>query len=215
MANIFFFGDSITFGAWDNKGGWADRVKNDIQKKILSSHFTYYHHAYQLGVVGDSTATLLERFEREIKPRRLGETENSSVIILAIGSNDSRVNKDTSKGNSVQYDNFQKNLYHLFQIAQNYASTIIFVGLIPVDEPKVNSLPWIFDEIYKNSTIAKYNDGLKKFCKTHNLPFIDLFDEWFHFDYKHLLVDGLHPNSEGHEKIYYKVKQELEKNHIL
>jgi lysophospholipase L1-like esterase len=62
--------------------------------------------------------------------------------------------------------------------------------------------------------IKKYNDGIKEFCKTNNLPFVDLFGEWFGSGYKNLLIDGLHPNSDGHEKIYHKVKQTLEKNKI-
>ncbi len=214
MANIFFFGDSIPFGAWDDKGGWVERVKNDIHKKIISSNFSYYHHTYQLGVPGDNTTTLLKRFEQEIKPRLLGEVAKNAAIILAIGINDSQTYKDTAKGNSVQYDDFQNNLAQILRIAQKYASTIIFVGLTPVDESKIDFIPWIPDNTYRNTIIAKYNDGLKKFCKTHDLPFIDLFDEWFRSDYKKQLIDGLHPDSDGHEKIYHKVKQALEENKI-
>lgn len=213
MANIFFFGDSITFGAWDEQDGWAERVKNDIQKKIISSHFAYYHHTFQLGVPADNTTTLLKRFEQEIKPRLLGDEANNTII-LAIGINDAQSYKDTTKGNSIPYDDFQKNLAHLLQIAQKYASTIMFVGLTPVDESKVNFMPWMVDTTYKNIMVAKYNDGLKEFCKINDLPFVDLFDEWFGSDYKNLLIDGLHPNTDGHEKIYNKVKQALEKNNI-
>lgn len=214
MANIFFFGDSITFGAWDEKGGWVDRVKNDIHKRIISSHFAYYHHTFQLGVPADNTTTLLKRFEQEIKPRLLGEEAKNAVIILAIGINDSQTYKDTTKGNSVSYDDFQNNLAHLLRIAQKYAAIIIFVGLTPVDEAKVDFLPWLPGTIFRNTMIKKYNDGIKEFCKTNNLPFVDLFKEWFDGDYKNLLIDGLHPNSDGHEKIYHKLKQALEKNKI-
>lgn len=214
MANIFFFGDSMTFGAWDEKGGWADRAKNDMQNKIISSHFSYYHHVYQLGVPGDTTTMLLKRFEQEIKSRLLGEVDNNGVIILGIGLNDSKTYKDTAKGNIVQYDDFLNNLHLLLQSAQKYASKIMFVGLTPVDEPKVNLIPWFAETPYRNNMIAKYNDGLKKFCKTQDLTFVDLFDEWIDRDYKKLLIDGLHPNTDGHEKIYHKVKQALEKSKI-
>lgn len=33
--NLIFFGDSITSGLWDERGGWASRIKQDIYKDHL------------------------------------------------------------------------------------------------------------------------------------------------------------------------------------
>ena len=86
MAQILIFGDSITWGAWDEEGGWAQRFKKEIDKKAITANFTSYHSVYNLGISGDNTNDLLERFESETQ-RRLDEGEEA-IILFAIGIND-------------------------------------------------------------------------------------------------------------------------------
>ena len=47
------------------------------------------------------------------------------------------------------------------------------------------------------------------------MPFIDFFGEWTKIVYKPLLDDGLHPNTEGHKKIFERVKAFLLEKKIL
>lgn len=56
---ILFFGDSITWGAWDEEGGWVARIKKYIDLKIISTHFNYYNDLHNVGIFGDSTLTEL------------------------------------------------------------------------------------------------------------------------------------------------------------
>ena len=65
---LFIFGDSISFGAWDTKGGWAQRLKNHYDKLVVESDFDFYCLTYILGVSGDTTEDLLKRFDFEVQP---------------------------------------------------------------------------------------------------------------------------------------------------
>ena len=75
MQTICVFGDSIAWGASDSeKGGWVERLKI-----YMGEHRS--GNVYNLGVSGDTTNDLLERFEQEAKARE------SDVIIFAVGTN--------------------------------------------------------------------------------------------------------------------------------
>lgn len=94
-------------------------------------------------------------------------------------------------------------------------SQIIFIGLIPVDEKKTLPIPWGTDVNYKNEYVSKYNEIIKSVCQENNIQFIEMFEEFMKLDYKKLLEDGLHPNSEGHQKIFEIVKDFLIENKII
>jgi lysophospholipase L1-like esterase len=110
---------------------------------------------------------------------------------------------------------FQNNLRDIIKLAKKYSSKIIFVGLTPVDETKTVSLPWNSDKSYKNEYIEKYNKIMKSVSKENKIYFINIFDKLVKSDYRNLLVDGLHPNSKGHQKIFEIVKDFLTENKII
>ena len=88
MAQILIFGNSIIYGAWDKEGGWVSRLRKFLDEKNLSSGPNFYCLVYNLGISGNTTDDLLERFEFEIK-QRLKEDEET-IILFAIGINDSQ-----------------------------------------------------------------------------------------------------------------------------
>ena len=89
MAKILIFGDSIAHGAWDTeKGGWVQRIKSFLDEETLSESENE-HTIYNLGVSGNNTEDLLERFEFETK-QRLKEDDEELMFIFAIGVNDSQ-----------------------------------------------------------------------------------------------------------------------------
>lgn len=193
MATICIFGDSTTWGATDPKqGGWANRLRNHFER--LGGDIEVYN----LGISGDNTNDLLERIRVECEARE------PSIIVFAIGINDSQYIK--SKNNPcVSLDNFQNNLKKLLQIAQQFASKIIFIGVIKVDESKTMPCSTTKMNYYDNENIIKYNSAIKFICKENNFSFIETFDLLETTD----LDDGLHPNSKGHEKMFEKIKSEL------
>ncbi|MFA6160500.1 MAG: GDSL-type esterase/lipase family protein [Parcubacteria group bacterium] len=196
---INIFGDSIVWGACDEMGGWANRLRN-----YLSEDQVNYLKVYNLGVSGDNTEKLLERFSFE------NETRNPDTIIIAIGINDSQYinSKDNPR---VKLEKFENNLLELIAQAKKFTEEIIFVGITKVDENKVMPIKWDATKFYDNENIAKYNAKIKEVSVKNKLLFVEMTDLLGEND----LEDGLRPNSTGHEKIFLRVKDYLSKNKII
>jgi lysophospholipase L1-like esterase len=102
-------------------------------------------------------------------------------------------------------------LTELVKQAKEFTQKIIFVSLIKVDESKTTPIPLNPQKFYYNENMLKYNGEIKNICGAFNLQFIDLFDLLSNED----LDDGLHPNSEGHKKMFEAIKDFLLKNKVL
>lgn len=212
MPQILVFGDSTAYGAWDKEGGWAERMKIFTNKKAISSGLKFYCVVYNLAIDGDTTSGVIKRFENETKERI---QEEEIIIIFAIGINDSCFIKNTEEF-LTPADKFENNIQQLVSCAQKLASKIIFVGLTPVEEIKTNPFPWNnTGKCYKNKDIQKYDYTIKSICQKNKIHFIEIFENFKKADYKNLLEDGLHPNSEGHKMIFEIVKDYLTKNKII
>ena len=211
---ILIFGDSIVWGASDIKGGWVKRFKKFLNR---SNDYGRNFLVYKKGISGNTTIDLLGRLELEIR-QLLNEGKNmkDAIIIFAIGINDSQF--IYSKNNfRVLFRDFKDNLERLINIAKKFSSKIIFIGLTPVNESKTTPILWDKDKFYKNEYIKKYDAIIKLVCKNNNLFYINIFKEFMKSDYKKMLnrLDGLHPNSKGHQKIFEIVKEILIKNKII
>jgi lysophospholipase L1-like esterase len=191
-SNITIFGDSITYGAWDpSGGGWAGRLRRHFE--LLEDDYTQ---VYNLGVCGDTAGDLLARFSAEC----LARNKSPQTIIFAIGINDSQLigSKDNLR---TPMDEFQSNLEKLIKNAKKYSKKIIFIGLTSVDESKTMPVPWSTEKFYSNSSIGIYDAAIKDICEKNSLPFISMSDLLSPND----LDDVLHPNSEGHEKMFSRI----------
>lgn len=205
MAHIIAFGASITYGAWDTEGGWVARLRKYLDTKSLAPGQAEYFLTYNLGISGDNSLGLLERFEAELKPRLDDEEEN--ILIFSIGINDSQfVSKDSK--NRISPKDYQLNLTKTLNLAKKYSAKIVFVGITPCDETKTNPLSWDKSKCYKNEYIKKYNGLAKDVCRKNKIGFIDIFP--LMLGKNNLLEDGLHPNTEGHKLIYKEVKKWLD-----
>jgi lysophospholipase L1-like esterase len=208
---ILIFGDSITWGAWDEKGGWAQRIKNFADHKAASVNFKEYVSVYPLGISGDNTNKLLKRFDIEVEARNYRESR--LVIIIAIGTNDSYCfSKD--KRNSVELQQYQKNLLSLIEKSKKYNADLVFVGLTPVDE-RVNPAPWRPEISYRMEYVNAYNEALKNLCEKNKIFFIEVLNKFSGRNLNEFLQDGVHPNTAGHELIYNEVLTFLQKKNLI
>jgi len=195
MSNrICIFGDSITHGAVDpENGGWVAQLRRYFESN------DYDISVYNQGISGDNTDDLLSRFEVECKARE------PQIIIFAIGVNDSQYIK-TKDNPRVSLDKFQNNLVQLINQAKNFSNKIMFIGLTAVEDEKLMPIPWSDEEkFYDNDNVSKYNSVIERVSSEYNLPFLNLLDLLELKD----LDDGLHPNTEGHKKMFLKVKDFL------
>ena len=198
MRNFLIFGDSITYGHGDSKGGWVARFKEEAWDKTF---------VYNLGISGDTTAEVLSRLEFEARQRV--DPGEEAILVFAVGLNDSIFLNDRGISRT-SIDQFIKNLHEIYARAKNISPHILFVGLTPVDDTKTNPVPWAPNKVYKNEYIAKYDQALKSFCREFSIPFVDVFSVWREKNYIGWLYDGVHPNKEGYDKLLQLISPRLE-----
>lgn len=190
--NVIIFGDSLVYGLMDQSSlGYSLRLKSSFES-LKNGIYTFY----SLGISGETTQDLLNRFENEAQTRYQRDSDN--IIILATGINDSQL---VLKEPKVKLNQFQDNILKLIKVAQKYSSQIILIGLTRVDEKKVAKSPWQKDHGFNNERIKEFDSALKAIAIKNNLKYVFLGDVLKTVD----LVDGLHPNSRGYQKLYEKI----------
>ena len=210
--NIFIFGDSITYGEWDDNGGWANRIRQHYDRQILPTPDDYMI-IYNLGIPSDTSTGLADRLELETRSRLSPNPGVKAIqFVIAIGANDARwLTEDNCRG--VELEQYKTNLTVITKAAQRFSNDIVFVGLLPCIEEDVlhasTKHGWI--ETYTNVALSDYNNALKQYCLDNAIQFIDLFDT-FNTHPESLFSDGLHPNNAGHQLICEYVLAFLEGN---
>jgi len=207
MSHIIVFGASNTAGHWDESGGWVARLSQKVNERVIASNFVLYDDFYNLSVSGDTSRDVLARFDHELKPRL--DEEEATIIIFDFGTNDSAFNNDT-KQNQIPAAEFETNLKTVLAQAKKYTDRIIFVGLTPVDEAKVDPIPWHPPYSYLNKEITKFDQTISRVVKGEKATFLDLFDRMVNQTKDYLTADGVHLNTNGHKYIFETVWPKLE-----
>ncbi len=204
MVKILVFGDSIAWGAFDTeRGGWVERLKTYYFQNRESNHYSVYN----LAISSNDTKGVLFELEDQIKIIEKIEPDDY-VFLFSIGSNDCRY-LNSKENKFVPIKEFENNLKKIIEISKKYSSKIIFTGCMKMDETKTMPFTGAVTEkeFYENDDLKEYNDLIEKICKDEEVKFIPLWD----LSSKEDLHDGVHPNSEGHRKIFERVKEELNK----
>ena len=137
------------------------------------------------------------------------------IALFAIGLNGSRFT-DTKNGDYlVSPENFKKNVKEIISLKKKHKFKLAFIGVTPVEESKVNPLPWHTTEYYKNKNCKLFNNIIKSACLEGNIPFLNIFEMWRKLDYENLLHDGAHPNTAGHKLLYKQISEFLKVNNII
>jgi lysophospholipase L1-like esterase len=202
----FIYGDSITQGLWDSQGGWADRVKASVQAHVAQNDLKGYHKVFNLGVDGNTTKLILERFGHETKARLWPGEEYA--FIFATGTNDAlhRMERPSKIIYQSEPKKYAAELKQLIEKAKAYTSNIFFIELIPVDEARTNPLEGSSSgKSYYNERIQLFNETLHQVCSEHELACIRTYESFKEKGEETLLMDGVHPNTDGHELIYRRV----------
>jgi lysophospholipase L1-like esterase len=209
---ILFFGDSITQGFWDVRGGWAQRLINDYHGKNLAGMLSDPSfdgiEGFNLGISGDTSTDLLERFEHETRVRRW--KNDPLLLVFMIGINDARLQQQRVVADV--YD-FQENLEKLLDRAADLADGVLCVGLTAVDE--ANTDPWPYSGTgaqWSNNRINAFEDTVKQTASRMDIPFVPVHDQFLAAleAGQELLSDGLHPNEAGHQLIAELVRPTLD-----
>ena len=201
--NICIFGDSIAYGAWSREGGWADRLQLALQRRTLDSGFQEYYFLYNASIPGDTSEDVARRFAVE------QEARDPDVIVFAVGINDasSRGGRD---GARVALGQFEKNMKALVEEAMTGRSReyVVVIGLTRVDEEHTTP----FENTYFfNERIASYDTALHRICRESGARYVDVSRILASED----LADGLHPNDNGHEKMFRHILRFLDAEDVL
>lgn len=152
-----------------------------IRKKLSKNHFIF-----NLAIPGQNSNNILDKFEIEIK-NRYNEIDDFKII-FSFGI------KDTLNNN---IDNFKNNVIKIINKTKTYTNDITFIGLIKPDISK--------REKYNLDIVKLFDNTLEEICNKENIRYIKISN----LINKDELVDGLHPNNEGHEKISKLVLEEI------
>ena len=193
MNKILIFGDSIVFG--------RGVKKNQSWPSLLVHYFDQYDNknslVFNLGIPGETSTSLLDRFDQECLAR-ISQQDDSSIIVISIGLNDAKA-INQPRNFQTKLTTFEKNLSGLVDLAQKYTKNIIFIGCTKVDEKQV-MIERIF---FLNRNVRIFNKTIKKICFKRKLQYVPIFEEWSKIEYRSLLdKDGIHPNEKGHKRIY-------------
>lgn len=205
---ILIFGDSITYGAWDSHGGWADRIKEKIHQSAIDVNAdpTKTFQLYNMGISGDTSTGLLSRMEQEVITRK--SATRPYVLLISIGTNDTLIDGTNGKLKTSLAD-YEKNIRELLSIARKYTAKIITVGLPPLPEEEIEFLGMQ----YNRARLNEYNQSFKNISTELGIPFVDSFQGYLEASDVVALysADKLHPSDLGHELIAESVWPQLQR----
>ena len=195
--NYIIVGDSITYGIGDMSGnGWSSMFKEKIKGKDDTITCTNLVHI--VGFPGGTSDTIVNRIEEIIKLYCNDDMEN--VLILSIGINDSHVVYGSYK---VELEKYNKNVHRIIEECKENNIKIIILGLTRLFAHE--KLVWRPEKYFTNSDVEKYDTELEGICRKCGVKYISLKEVLQEND----IIDGLHPSSSGHKKIFKKVYDEI------
>ena len=206
MKNYIIIGDSITYGIGDSEtGGYASMFKKYIVDKdtsIVCSNFVQI-----AGFPGATSKDILSRIDNLLDGLKDDEFDN--VVILSIGVNDSKYfNGDFY----VSKENYKENMKELIKKITDMGCELILLGLTRIE---LDELEFKEGKFFSNVNIEDYekdlriildnDDELKELSKDNGIKYIEMKDVLSKDDY----IDGLHPNTKGHRKMFERIKDSL------
>jgi lysophospholipase L1-like esterase len=187
---ILCFGASLTYGSWDQEGGWVDRLKRDMHRDTHEKEDGKYQ-VFNLGIGGDTSIDVLQRLEAETLARKAEDWEYLTVI--CVGINDTRIPAGVDRP-IVGTEEYEQNIEKLLTTAQAQTSKVLLVGLTPVANEA------------RCMMVRAYDQRASEVARRLGVSRVDLFDAAMATDYRSWLVDRLHVDSRGHQWIYEQVK---------
>jgi lysophospholipase L1-like esterase len=195
---VVAIGTSAFFGVGDPLyGGFIGRFKSWHQGKNI------HNEVYNLGIsrekAGETTTELLHRIVAEAKER------GPQLILLTSGINDVRRIGGKENPPTTPKEQFEKNIKEMIAKAQPLAD-VIFISPIPIKEKRNSN-----NDYWLSEDLQEYTKIVEKVCNEEHIPYLNIHDEWLQEDWQSLLTpDGVHPNEQGHEKIFQRLKGFLE-----
>lgn len=196
------FGDSIAWWAFDHHWWWVERLKGAY---LAWWQENYNHGIYNFSISGATSRGLDCWIDQSCKHFK-SIISDQTQIIINIWSNDAMGEETTDP--FIPISEFENNIFNAITVAQKYTNTVIILWNVPIDENC--TLPWKVGEYtfwMLNNNQELYNKKLEVIAKKTWCIYISCRDR---INPKTDLDDGVHPNSEWHQKIFTRMKTILD-----
>jgi len=122
MKGILCFGDSITHGRGEMPGiGWVGRLKEYYESQ------DFYNCVFNLGIPGNTSEDMLERFDVEAKARVIYRRPDSEYIMtISVGTNDIG-GEGSPEAVVVDKEQFRKNILSLISKAKEFTEKLVLL----------------------------------------------------------------------------------------
>lgn len=205
IQNIIVAGDSIARGHADAQGyySWPAMLLPRLARKLGTNVGLA-----NLSVGGLPSPQIVERFRTA-----LPTVDFLSAIIFAFGANDVRhLGKDRNAPFFVSPDQWESTWRSAFACAVQLRPEVpVFaVSVMPVDDTFYNAAD--FSGAYRSSQdVDDYNSALEVTCRTMGVNFINASQAIDRATWVRSLIDGVHPDKEGHVMLTEQVYQNIER----
>ena len=151
--NLIVFGDSITYGLYDEQGGWAERLYKEIRGKAEVNDFI------NLSRPGAASKQIISKVKSAARSGLLSRVR--TLVIFAYGINDSAINL-REQAQITPIERFEENTIKIIEMINQNNADMVFVGPTIVDDPLAGSFKGRI--MYSNDRIKKYDRSLEKIC---------------------------------------------------
>ncbi|MEU4116765.1 GDSL-type esterase/lipase family protein [Kitasatospora sp. NPDC028055] len=185
-ARIVIVGDSIAYGRCDPQGGWTGH--------LAAAHIAAdetRNRVFNLAIPGSTLADVSAQTPALLPPR------HPDTLIVAAGINDSALPLAAPGDDHDGLTHLTGHLDSLAATARRHNARLVVVGPVWLDETRTGDyegLRFTTDRALALRTL------LRTWCADHHIDFLDLWEPLR--DLPHLLVDGLHPDAEGHKELH-------------
>lgn len=194
VTRYLFFGDSITYGSRDREGGWVDRLKR-VAMEIDIDPKEERLQILNLGIGSDTSQKLLARIESETKARLSSSWKTG--LVVAVGINDGRQQGGVEA--EVPLPEFTQNYRQILEIAKKHSLGVTTIGLTCLAEDKIQ----LRDIAFFQEEVEKYDQAIQDISDEAKVSYVSLKNVLGPDDF---IDDGLHPNTDGHRKIFERLK---------
>ena len=205
--NYIIIGDSISYGIGDfESGGWATMFKKYITSQDDSKVCNNFVHIACFP--GATSTDILNRIDSIYNSFKHFEFNN--IVILAVGINDTQ---EFNGNNNSSLEQYKSNIEKISKYVLEQNATLVILGITRIESDE--RFIWKPNKYYDNQVISKYDNDiqailefdkeLNRFCLNNRIKYIPMQDVLEKEDY----IDGLHPNHNGHIKMFERVKKYL------
>ncbi|MFI8320678.1 GDSL-type esterase/lipase family protein [Streptomyces sp. NPDC085529] len=185
-ARIVVVGDSIAYGRCDPQGGWAAHLAG----AHIAANETR-HRVFNLAIPGSTLADVDEQTPPLLAPR-LPDT-----LVVAAGINDSALPVSGTGAGGDALPQVAERLASLAATAHRHDARMVVVGPTWIDESRLSDFAGLR---FTTERATALRTALRAWCENRHIDFLDMWEPLR--DQPHLLVDGLHPTTEGHKELY-------------